>query len=358
MKDKSGIRALAGNAIPNEHGDAYQSRRAFHPWFIRVQSYPCSSVFQRFALASLVNAQSTRRRNQPLPPAARRTTPSTGIPGGGSPARGKGIRQADPALRRLLRLPLVPRDGPRVLRGPGSGEGDERALREREGRPRGAPRHRPDLPGRAADAHAARRRLAAHDVPHRRPGAVLRGHVLPEGGALRPAGLRRPHAARARLPRRAARRHRGAERRTGRGPRAHAAARRGAMRRTSPSGRCARPSPSTRARFDRERGGFGAGAQVPAPRRDRGLPSPLREDRRRAARSRWRPRRSRRWPRAASSTSWAAASRATARTTTGPSRTSRRCSTTTASSSASTPTRGRSPASRSSRARSRRRPPG
>ena len=47
----------------------------------------------------------------------------------------------------------------------GQRRGDERAVREHQGRSRGAARPRQDLPDRAADADAARRRLAADDVP-------------------------------------------------------------------------------------------------------------------------------------------------------------------------------------------------
>ena len=141
---------------------------------------------------------------------------------------------------------------------------------------------RPDIDqiyqARPADAHAAHRRLAAHDVPHARPGAVLRRDLLPEGAALRPAGLRRPHAARARLLRREARRHRGAERRAGRRARAHAAARRRApvrvLRRAAARGdRLPREHLRPRARRLRP------GAQVPAPGHDRDLPAPLRRAR-------------------------------------------------------------------------------
>ena len=53
-------------------------------------------------------------------------------------ARARG-GQAGPALDRLRGLPLVPRDGARVVRGPRDRRGDERALRQRQGRPRGAP---------------------------------------------------------------------------------------------------------------------------------------------------------------------------------------------------------------------------
>ena len=70
----------------------------------------------------------------------------------------------------------------------------ERAVREHQGRSRRAARHRQDLPVRAPGADAARRRLAADDVPDaRRPEAVLRRHVFSRQGALRHAGVH--HAA-------------------------------------------------------------------------------------------------------------------------------------------------------------------
>ena len=45
-------------------------------------------------------------------------------------------------LDRLLGVPLVPRDGARVVRGPRDGRADERPVRLHQGRPRGAARHR------------------------------------------------------------------------------------------------------------------------------------------------------------------------------------------------------------------------
>ena len=93
-------------------------------------------------------------------------------------ARGARARRADPALDRLLGLPLVPRDGARVVRGPGDRRLHERALRLRQGRPRGAARRRRDLHGRRAGDDRPRR-LAAERVPDARAGAVLRRHLLP-----------------------------------------------------------------------------------------------------------------------------------------------------------------------------------
>ena len=94
--------------------------------------------------------------------------------------------QAAARLDRLLRLPLVPRDGARVVRRRGDRGRHERALRQRQGRPRGAARRRRGLHGRRRRAHRAGR-LAAHRLPHARRRAVLRRHVLPAGAAARAA---------------------------------------------------------------------------------------------------------------------------------------------------------------------------
>ena len=79
--------------------------------------------------------------------------------------------------RRLLGLPLVPRDGPRVLRGRRGGGGDERDVRQHQGRPRGAARRRRHVHGRRAGADRTRR-LADDGVHDARRPAVLRRHVL------------------------------------------------------------------------------------------------------------------------------------------------------------------------------------
>ena len=91
----------------------------------------------------------------------------------------------------LLRLPLVPRHGPRVLRGRGHRGGDERPLRQRQGGPGGAAGPGPDLPGGGA-APRRGRRLAAHRLSHPGAAALLRGDVLPSGPAARPAGVPGP----------------------------------------------------------------------------------------------------------------------------------------------------------------------
>ncbi len=146
--------------------------------------------------------------------------------------------QAHPAVGRLLGVPLVPRDGARELRGRRHRAAHERALRQHQGRPRGAPRPRQDLPDGASPLHRPPRRLAAHGVPHARHArADLHRHVLPEGPPLRHAGVPRgargrrrllPHAGRRdspprRGPDRRARPGRHAQRRRLRSAHAHAA---------------------------------------------------------------------------------------------------------------------------------------
>jgi hypothetical protein len=108
---------------------------------------------------------------------------------GGARARPEG-GQADLAVDRVRGLSLVPRDGARVLRGSSHGVAHERTLRLDQGRSRGAPRRRRDLHGRRP-GHDRSRRLAAHRVPHPRGRALLRGHVLPQRGPPRDAGV--PH---------------------------------------------------------------------------------------------------------------------------------------------------------------------
>ena len=85
----------------------------------------------------------------------------------GGAGGGQARQQADPALGRLCRLPLVPRDGARELRGRRHRRGDERPVRQHQSRPRGTARHRPDLHvGAAPDGRAWR--LAADHVPDAR----------------------------------------------------------------------------------------------------------------------------------------------------------------------------------------------
>ncbi len=81
---------------------------------------------------------------------------------------------------RLRHLPLVPRHGARVVRGPGHRRVPQLALRQCQGRPGGAARRRPGLHGRRAGDDRPGR-LADERVPHRRRRALSRRHLLPEG---------------------------------------------------------------------------------------------------------------------------------------------------------------------------------
>ena len=120
-------------------------------------------------------------------------------------ARARARGQADPAVDRLLGLPLVPRDGARVVRGREvAAVMNEHFVNIKVDR-----EERPDLDQIYQTAHALLDRrsggwpLTMFLTPGRR--AVLRRHLFPEGRALRPAGFPRAAAARGgRLPRAAA----------------------------------------------------------------------------------------------------------------------------------------------------------
>ena len=163
-------------------------------------------------------------------------------------------RRAGPPVRRLLGVPLVPRHGPRVVRGRADRRSHERAVRVREGGPRGASRRRRHLHGRRPGV--LRAGWVAHDgVPHAGGRAVRGRHLLP------PRAVRRPHAAGQRGVAHPPRRRRRA------GPPADGRAR---PRRPAPTvprparlrrarARLRRPEPSVRPRVGRLRGG----AEVP-----------------------------------------------------------------------------------------------
>src|SRR5664280_1061073 len=125
-------------------------------------------------------------QHQPLP------APAPGQPGRVVAVVSRGVRRgARPrrtraAVRRLRRLPLVPRDGARVLRGLVGGRDHERRLRQRQGRPGGAAGRRRGLHGGVAgDARPGR--LADDRVPDPGRGAVLLRHVLPAAAPARHA---------------------------------------------------------------------------------------------------------------------------------------------------------------------------
>ena len=88
----------------------------------------------------------------------------------------------------LRHLPLVPRDGARVVRGRGGGGVPERELRLHQARPRGAPRRRPHLHGGGAGDQRLGR-LADDGVPDARPAPRVRRYLLPAARRLRPARL-------------------------------------------------------------------------------------------------------------------------------------------------------------------------
>ena len=150
----------------------------------------------------------------------------------------RGREQADPAQHRLRGVPLVPRDGARVVRGRGDRRADERAVRQHQGRSRGAAGPRRHLhAGRAGDDGP--RRLADDRVPHAGGRAVLRRHVLPAGRPPRDAVVHaHPHGRLGRVREQAGRR------------RAHRGERARDVRRARPSRRGA-PARSTRELLDR-----------------------------------------------------------------------------------------------------------
>jgi uncharacterized protein len=97
-----------------------------------------------------------------------------------APSPGRAQRPPDSAVGGLLGLSLVPRHGPRVVRGCGHRGGDERPLREHQGGPGRAPRSGPGLPACPPAAQPAGGRLAAHRLSRpRNPAAVLQRHLLP-----------------------------------------------------------------------------------------------------------------------------------------------------------------------------------
>ena len=165
----------------------------------RALSYS-PSFFERSSLMTLSSSESRvghasqdqppGRRDQPLPAPARDQPGRLVSLGTGGAGQGQGREQADLPVDRLLGLPLVPRHGARELREPGDRGADERALRQHQGRPRGAARPRPDLHvGRAGDDRA--RRLADVGVPHARAQAVLRRHLFSAADSRGMAGFPR-----------------------------------------------------------------------------------------------------------------------------------------------------------------------
>ena len=85
-------------------------------------------------------AQPTGPRDEPLPAAARKQPRRLVRVGTGGPGAGRPRGPAHLPEHRLLLMPLVPRHGTGVLRGPGDRGADEPPLCLHQGGPRGAPR--------------------------------------------------------------------------------------------------------------------------------------------------------------------------------------------------------------------------
>ncbi len=112
---------------------------------------------------------------------------------GGAGARPHG-GQADLPVDRLCRLSLVPRDGARIVRGPGHGRRAQSRFRADQGRSRGAPGPRPGVHGRGP-GHDRQRRLADERLPDPGRPPFLWRDVLPGDApprvAVIPTGARR-----------------------------------------------------------------------------------------------------------------------------------------------------------------------
>ena len=137
--------------------------------------------------------QPAGRRHLAVPPPARREPRRLVGVGRRRVRRGARAQRPGAAERGVRRVPLVPRDGPRVLRGRADRGVHERALRQHQGRPRGATGRGRGLHGRHPGDDRARR--LADDLRARPRGdAVLRGDLLPGPAAARqpelPAGAR------------------------------------------------------------------------------------------------------------------------------------------------------------------------
>ena len=139
-------------------------------------------------LDNLQRAEPPGHRDQSLPAAApRQPRRLVGVGAGGVRGRGRTRRPGVP-LGGLLRVPLVPRHGPRVVRGRRGVAGPQRGVRRGEGRPRGAPRRRRRLHGRDPGADRSGR-LADDRADDPGSRAVLLWDLLPQGAAA--AGARR-----------------------------------------------------------------------------------------------------------------------------------------------------------------------
>ena len=250
----------------------------------------------------------------------------------------RGVRRGPPPgragadLGRLRGLPLVSRDGARVVRGPRRRQADQRRLRGDQGGPRGAARRRRRLHDRdAGDDRAGR--LADDGLRDARRRPVLLRHLLPEGELHPAARARSPPPGRTSARRCSSRAPRWSRRSAApswsAGPTAPISAEPARRRR-----RAARQGPRSGVRRVRRRPEVPAAHEPAVP----AAPPPAHRVRRRPWRSSGTP--ASRWPGAASTTSWPAASPGTRWTTPGPCRTSRRCCTTTRCCCACTPSCG------------------
>ena len=279
-----------------------------------------------------------RGRDQPLPAPARRQ-PGRLVPVGRRRVRGRARAEDKPIL---LSVGYSACHWCHVMahesfEDPDDRRGDEPALREREGRPRAAPRRRRHLhAGRAG--HDRPGRLADDRVPRSTTaGRSTAAPTTPRSTARACPGFVRVHGSDPR----------GVDRRTATRSSAQAEQLRAAIDRTSRIGGrdrrratiAAKPRSQAAAILDRAVARatvavrrpvrrLRSRAEVPAGDDPRLLDARLRRATRPPRCSRSSRCRSTRWPRAACTTKWAAGSTATPSTTSGSSRTSRRCSTT------------------------------
>ena len=104
--------------------------------------------------------------------------------------RARGGRQAGLSLHRLQRVPLVPRDGARVLRESRHRGLPAGALHQRQGRPRATPRRGFPLHASGA-ADDGQRWLATHSLPDSRGRPLLRRNLFPARAPARHAWISR-----------------------------------------------------------------------------------------------------------------------------------------------------------------------
>src|SRR5215212_3555185 len=168
------------------------SREGMSPFQLRTPAHPaCGRLTDARTFILLPSGREPQRPGAgdiPIPAPAPRQPGRLAAVGTGRARRGPRARRAAACLDRLLGLPLVPRHGARVLRGPRDRRAHERAVRQRQGRPRGAPRRRRHLHGGGSGDHRLGR-LAAERLRHPRPGPVLRWHLLPAAAGAGDAEL-------------------------------------------------------------------------------------------------------------------------------------------------------------------------